>query len=109
MISIWVGAKHMAITKEKLITHIQTQLGMGRQESRQLVEKLFKIMKGTLSQGEDLLISGFGKFKVRQKKARPGRNPQTKESMTLTARKVLVFKASGVLRNRINESFESPD
>jgi len=93
----------MALTKEKLITHLETQLGMGRQESRQVVERLLKIMKDTLSRGEDLLISGFGKFKVRQKKARPGRNPQTKESMTLAARKVLVFKASGVLRKRINE------
>jgi len=99
----------MALTKEKLITHLETQLGMGRQESRQVVERLLKIMKDTLSQGEDLLISGFGKFSVRQKKARPGRNPQTKTSMTLAARKVLVFKASGVLRKRINEGFEFPD
>lgn len=99
----------MAITKEKLITHLETQLGIGRNESRQVVERLLKIMKDTLSQGEDLLISGFGKFSVRQKKARRGRNPQTKESMTLAARKVLVFKASGVLRKRINEGFEFPD
>ena len=99
----------MALTKEKLITHLETQLGMGRQESRQVVKSLLKIMKDTLSRGEDLLISGFGKFKVRQKKARPGRNPQTKESMTLAARKVLVFKASGVLRKRMNEGFKLPD
>ncbi len=97
----------MALTKEKLITHLETHLGMDKKESRQVVESLLKIMKDTLSGGKDLLISGFGKFKVRQKKARPGRNPQTKESMTLAARKVLVFKASGVLRKRINESFES--
>ena len=93
----------MAITKEKLTILLQEQFGISRQESRQVVERLFKIMKDTLSQGEDLLISGFGKFSVRQKKARGGRNPQTKESMTLAARKVLVFKASGVLRKRINE------
>jgi integration host factor subunit alpha len=99
----------MALTKEKLITHLETQLGIGRQESRQIVERFFKIMKDTLSRGEDLLISGFGKFSVRQKKARRGRNPQTKERITLAARKVLVFKASGVLRKRINEGFESPD
>ena len=93
----------MALTKEKLINTLNTQMGLGKQESRKVVESLLKIMKDTLSRGEDLLISGFGKFKVRQKKARPGRNPQTKESMTLAARKVLVFKASGVLRKRINE------
>jgi integration host factor subunit alpha len=99
----------MALTKEKLITHLETQLGIGRQESRQIVERLLKIMKDTLTQGDDLLISGFGKFSVRQKKARRGRNPQTKESLIIASRKVVVFKASGVLRKRINEGFESPD
>jgi integration host factor subunit alpha len=99
----------VAITKEKLITNLQTQLGMDRQGSRKVFERLLKIMKDTLSQGENLLISGFGKFSVRQKRARRGRNPQTKERMTLAARRVLVFKASGVLRKRINEGFELPD
>ena len=99
----------MTLTKEKLINSLETQLGMGRQESRQVVERLLKIMKDTLSRGEDLLISGFGKFSVRQKRARRGRNPQTKESIILSARKVLVFKSSGVLRRRINEGFELPD
>jgi integration host factor subunit alpha len=99
----------MALTKEQLINNIVAQLGMGRQESRQVVERLLKIMKETLSQGEDLLITGFGKFSVRQKKARRGRNPQTKEGLILSARKVVVFKTSGVLRKRINEGFELPD
>jgi integration host factor subunit alpha len=61
-------------------------------------------MKDTLARDEELLISGFGKFSVRQKRERRGRNPQTKESLLLSARKVLVFKASGVLRTRINAS-----
>jgi integration host factor subunit alpha len=60
-------------------------------------------MKDTLVQGDDLLISGFGKFSVRQKNARRGRNPQTKESLMLRPRKVMVFKASGVLRERLNK------
>ena len=94
----------MAITKEKLTILLQDRLGMSRQESRQIVERLFMIVKDTLSQGEDLLISGFGKFSVRQKKARRGRNPQTKESLTISARKVVVFKASGVLRQRLSSS-----
>ncbi len=58
----------MAITKEKLTILLQDRLGLDRQESRQLVERLFKIMKDTLSQGEDLLISAFGKFSVRKKR-----------------------------------------
>jgi integration host factor subunit alpha len=99
----------MTLTKEKLILHFQGHLGLGKRESQQIVDRIFKIMKDSLSKGEDLLISGFGKFSVRQKKARRGRNPQTKESIILSARKVLVFKTSGVLRKRINEGFRMPE
>jgi integration host factor subunit alpha len=95
---------NMALTKDKLITHLQTQMSISKQESRQIVDRLLEIMKDTLVRGEELLISGFGKFSVRQKRERRGRNPQTKESLVLAARKVLVFKASGVLRARINDS-----
>ena len=94
----------MSLTNDKLITRLQTQVGLDKQESRQLVERLLGIMKDTLVMGEELLISGFGKFSVRQKKERRGRNPQTAERLVLAARKVLVFKASGVLRERINIS-----
>ena len=94
----------MSLTKDKLITRLQTQMGLTKQESRQVVDRLLEMMKDTLARGDDLLISGFGKFSVRQKQARRGRNPQTKESLVLAARKVLVFKASGVLRHRLNNS-----
>ena len=94
----------MTLTRDKLIIRLQTQMGMSKQESRQIVDRLLKIMKDSLARGEGLLISGFGKFWVRQKNARQGRNPQTKESLILAARKVLLFKASGVLRQRINKS-----
>ena len=94
----------MALTKDKLVIRLQSQLGLTKPESRQMVERLFGLMKDTLTNGEDLLVSGFGKFLVRKKNERRGRNPQTKESLILAARKVLVFKTSGVLRNRINES-----
>ena len=92
----------MALTKEKLINRLQIQVGLSKQESRAVVERVLDIIKDTLSGGEDLLISGFGKFSVRQKNARRGRNPQTKENLNLRARKVVVFKTSGVLRHRIN-------
>ena len=92
----------MALTKEKMINRLQNQAGLSKQESRSAVEKVLDIMKETLSRGEDLLISGFGKFSVKQKNARRGRNPQTKENLILRARKVVVFKTSGVLRNLIN-------
>ena len=93
----------MSLTKDKLITRLQTQVGLDKQESRQIVERVLEIMKDTLAEGDDLLISGFGRFSVRQKKARRGRNPQTKEALTSGPRKVLVFKASGVLRERMNK------
>jgi len=92
----------MALTKDNLVANLQTQIGMTKPESRQIMERLFEIMKSTLADGEDLLISGFGKFFVRQKKERMGRNPQTKESLMLSARKVIVFKTSLVLRKRVN-------
>jgi integration host factor subunit alpha len=92
----------MALTKDELVTRLQTQIGTSKPESRQIVERLFAIMKGTLADGEDLLISGFGTFLVRQKNPRRGRNPQTKEALMLKARKVLVFKTSRVLRERMN-------
>ena len=92
----------MALTKDRLITRLQTQIGMTKPESRQIVESLFEIMKETMADGEDLLISGFGTFQVRQKKERLGRNPQTKASLMLRARRVLVFKTSRVLRDKIN-------
>jgi integration host factor subunit alpha len=94
----------MALTKDKLITRLQTQMGISKQESRQIVDRLLEIMKESLVRGEGLLISGFGKFSVRQKNARRGRNPQTKESLMLRPRKVLAFRTSEVLRERINKS-----
>jgi integration host factor subunit alpha len=94
----------MALTKDKLNARLQTQIGMTKPESRQIVERLFEIMKTTLADGEDLLISGFGKFHIRQKNERRGRNPQTKASLMLRARQVLVFKSSGVLRDKMNRS-----
>jgi integration host factor subunit alpha len=93
----------MGLTKDKLTNLLQTQIGLDRKTSTDLLESLLEIMKDTLIQGEDLLITGFGKFSVRQKKARRGRNPQTSEDLILGPRKVLVFRASGVLRKRLNE------
>jgi integration host factor subunit alpha len=93
----------MGLTKDKLTNLLQTQTGFNRKTSSDLLESLLDIMKETLIQGEDLLITGFGKFSVRQKRARRGRNPQTSENLILGPRKVLVFRASGVLRQRLNK------
>lgn len=92
----------MALTKEKIINEIYNTMGLKKNEAREIVETLLEIMKKTLARGEDLLISGFGKFIVKEKRARRGRNPQTREALQLRARKVVVFKTSGILRKKIN-------
>jgi integration host factor subunit alpha len=75
-------------------------------ESAQVIETLFEIVKQTLEQGEDVLISGFGRFCVNGKHQRRGRNPQTGESILLPPRRVVTFKCSGVLREKINREAE---
>ena len=92
----------MALTKEKIINEIYNTMDFKKNEARQVIENLLEIMKKTLAKGEDLLISGFGKFVVKEKRARRGRNPQTREALQLRARKVVVFKTSGILRKKIN-------
>ena len=93
----------MALTKEKIINSIYHQVGLSKSQSRSVVESCLAIMKRSLENGEDVLISGFGKFLVKHKAARRGRNPQTTEDLQLRARKVIVFKTSGVLRKKINK------
>lgn len=94
----------MALTKEKIINSIYNQVGLSKSQSRLVVEKLLEIMKKSLENGENILISGFGKLVVRDKSERRGRNPQTTEDLQLRARRVVVFKTSGVLRDKINHS-----
>lgn len=92
----------MALTKESLVNEIHRRIGFSKGKSRQALETLLEIIKSTLDSGGDVLISGFGKFMVKEKDARKGRNPQTKEELILRARRVVVFKTSGVLRSKIN-------
>jgi len=94
----------VALTKEKIINNIYDQVGLSKNQSRIVIERLLEIIKECLESGEDLLISGFGKFIVKEKSARRGRNPQTTEDLQLRARKVVVFKTSGVLRNKLNKT-----
>jgi len=97
----------MSLTKEKIIDDIYNNIGLSKTRSRTVVESLFRITKETLENGENLLISGFGKFVVKGKAERRGRNPQTTEDLRLRARRVVVFKTSGVLRNNINKGPKS--
>ena len=92
----------MSLTKEVIINDIYNQVGLSKTSSRSSVETLFELVKRTLEDGEGVLISGFGKFLVKQKKERRGRNPQTAEDLQLRARRVVMFKTSGALRAKIH-------
>ena len=93
----------MALTKNELITKIMEEMEFNRATATQTVEQLMEIIKSSLASGEDVLVSGFGKFCVKNKGRRKGRNPATGDDMFLDARKVLTFKCSGKLRDRVNK------
>jgi integration host factor subunit alpha len=92
----------MSVTKAHLADSIQNQLGLPRNRSIQAVESIIEIIKKTLENGENVMITGFGKFFVKEKRDRRGRNPQTGEDLMLGARRVVRFKCSGKLRERMN-------
>ena len=81
----------MTLTKAQMVESVQNQTGLPGNRSSEIVENLLEIIKSTLESGEDVLISGFGKFSVREKNARKGRNPSTGEDMMLEARKVVTY------------------
>jgi len=92
----------MTLTKDYLIQSINKTTGMSKVRSKRTIENLFELLKENLADGEDVLISGFGKFCVREKNERRGRNPATGEDLMLGSRRVVRFGCSGVLRDRIN-------
>lgn len=92
----------MTLTKEQLIESIQIQNGLTKKKSAEIVQALLELMKKSLEHGEDVLISGFGKFSVKEKHARRGRNPATGDDLILKPRRVVTFKWSGKLREKIN-------
>ena len=91
------------MTKADLIEQVYLKVGLPRTESVELVEQVLEIIKETLEQGENVKISGFGSFNIREKRPRRGRNPQTGEPLEITQRKILSFKPSQKLRNAINQ------
>jgi integration host factor subunit alpha len=92
----------MSLTKEDLINKVAISEDIPKTKARAILEKTFEIMKHTLSSGEDLMLSGFGKFNVKTKKERRGRNPHTGEDIMLAGRKVVTFSVSGKLRGALN-------
>lgn len=91
------------MTKADVIENIYEKVGLSKEESSRIVELVLEIIKETLEKGDKMKISGFGNFVVRSKRARRGRNPQTGEEIEISARKVLTFKSSPILKKSLNE------
>ncbi len=92
----------MTLTKADLVQNVYQKHNLTKAQAGDVVEAFLHITKTCLQKGDDLLISGFGKFNVKEKNARRGRNPQTGEELILSKRRVVTFKPSGILRDRIN-------
>jgi integration host factor subunit alpha len=93
----------MSLTKDHIVNSIRARLDLPKTKSAELFESVLEIIKTTLENREDVLISGFGKFSAKEKGNRRGRNPQTGEALTLESRRVISFRCSPVLRDKINE------
>ena len=91
------------MTKIDIIQNVNEKLGLSKRDSARIVESVFDIIKDKLAKGEKIKISGFGNFVVKEKTARRGRNPQTGEEISISARKVLTFKSSQILRKALND------
>lgn len=92
----------MALTKIDIVQAVQAEIGFTKHQSTNIVESLLETIKSKLVSGEDVLVSGFGKFCILEKRERRGRNPQTGEDLMLASRRVVRFKCSGKLRERVN-------
>ncbi len=92
----------MTLTKADLVQKVYQDHNLTKAQAAETVETFLRVTKGCLANGENLLISGFGKFNVKEKSSRRGRNPQTGQELILDARRVVTFKPSGLLRDRIN-------
>ena len=92
----------MTLKKSTIVDAIQRELGFSKTQGQNLVENLLSIIKRSLSAGDEVMISGFGKFCVKEKAARRGRNPATGDDLMLAPRRVVTFKCSGRLRDKIN-------
>lgn len=95
----------MSLTKADIVERVYKEAGFSKKEASDLVDLVFKIIKDTLARGEKVKISGFGNFSIRDKSTRVGRNPQTGSSMEISARRVLTFKPSQVLKEDVTNRY----
>jgi len=91
----------MALTKADFSEKLFDELGLNKREAKEMVELFFEAIKNSLESGEQVKISGFGKFELRDKSSRPGRNPKTGEEIPITARRVVTFRSGQKLKARV--------
>ena len=97
----------MTLTKNEMISNLTEQMKIDKKTASQSVEKIIETIKSSLESGDDVMISGFGKFCVNEKNERKGRNPATGENLILPGRKIVTFKSSGKLQDRVNDKSRS--
>jgi integration host factor subunit alpha len=91
----------MALTKADMAEHLYEELGLNKREAKEVVESFFEEIRTALENGEQVKLSGFGNFDLREKKQRPGRNPKTGEEIPITARRVVTFRPGQKLKSRV--------
>ena len=91
----------MTITKNSLVEVIHDEVGLNKREAKEFIEEFFEMIKNTLEEGNDIKFSGFGNFILRDKVARPGRNPKTGENVTISERRVVTFKSGLKLKSKL--------
>ncbi|MDG4867063.1 integration host factor subunit alpha [Guyparkeria sp. 1SP6A2] len=98
----------MALTKADLVETLHNELGLNKREAKDFVDLFFEEMRQVLESGEDIKLSGFGNFTLRDKNERPGRNPRTGEMIPVTARRVVTFRAGQKLKSLV-EAYDGPE
>ena len=91
----------MTITKNSLVEVIHNEVGLNKREAKEFIEEFFEMIKASLEEGHDIKISGFGNFTLRDKVARPGRNPKTGQEVSISARRVVTFNPGEKLKSRV--------
>lgn len=98
----------MTITKDSLVEMVHNEVGLNKREAKELIECFFEQIKKSLEEGNDIKLSGFGNFILRDKAPRPGRNPKTGEEVTISSRRVVTFKSGLKLKSKL-EAYDGSD
>ena len=99
----------MALTKFDIVKSLNNEIGLNKREAKELVDSFFENIKKLLSQGQEVKLSGFGNFQLKNKSSRPGRNPRTGEDVVITARKVVTFKSGQKLKESVKKLTNESD